>query len=96
LLRRLATPEDKIAALVDWPAHRELFTPAEQAALTFADHMTHDAHSVDEAIWTELRSHFEYGEVVEIAATVGLFNYFNRFNEALHVEVTPPGKPPAP
>lgn len=91
MLRRLDTSDEKIAALADWPAHRDLFTEAEQAALTFSDAVTHDAHSVDDAIWTELRRHFDYGEVVEVTAAVGLFNYFNRFNEALRVEITPPG-----
>jgi len=91
LLRRLATPDDKIAALADWQSRRELYTPAEQAALDYADRVTRDAHSVDDATWTELRRHFDYGEVVEITAAVGLFNYFNRFNEALRVEITPPG-----
>ncbi|HMA35448.1 MAG TPA: carboxymuconolactone decarboxylase family protein, partial [Chloroflexia bacterium] len=86
MLRRLDTPAAKIAALAEWTAHRDLFTPAEQAALEFADRMTRDAHSVDDATWAALRRHFDYGEVVEIAAAVGLFNYFNRFNEALHME----------
>jgi alkylhydroperoxidase family enzyme len=96
LLRRLETPAEKIAALADWPAHRDVFTPAELAALEFSDRMTRDPHSIDDATWAALRAHFEYGEVVEIAATVGLFNYYNRFNEALRVEITPPGTPPAP
>ena len=81
-------PAAQIAALDDWPAHRDLFSPAEQAALAFADQMTVSGLAVDEATWAELRRHFDEGEIVEIAAAVGLFAYFNRFNDALHMQIT--------
>jgi alkylhydroperoxidase family enzyme len=68
--------------------HAELFTPAERAALTLAERMTTDAHGVDEEVWAELRTHWDEGQIVELAAVIGLFNYFNRFNDALHVPVT--------
>jgi alkylhydroperoxidase family enzyme len=70
--------------------HAELFTPAERAALTLAERMTTDAHGVDEEVWAELRTHWDEGQIVELAAVIGLFNYFNRFNDALRVDVTPP------
>ena len=44
--------------------------------------------SVDDAFWAELRKHFDEGEIVELLAAIGLFNYFNRFNNALHMEPT--------
>ena len=40
------------------------------------------------------KAHFDDGQIVELAAVIGLFNYFNRFNDALRVEITPPGMPP--
>jgi alkylhydroperoxidase family enzyme len=43
---------------------------------------------VDEGLWADLRRHFDEGEVVELAAAIGLFNYFNRFNNALEMEPT--------
>jgi alkylhydroperoxidase family enzyme len=54
--------------------------------------MTRNATRVSDAVFTALREHFDEGEVVEIACVVGLFAYFNRFNEALHVEPTQPGE----
>jgi len=39
-----------------------------------------------------LRAFYTEGEVVEIAAVVGVFNYFNRFNDALGMEPTKPGE----
>ena len=68
--------------------HRDMFTPAELAALAFAERMTTDAHGVSEDIWIDLTEHFDEGQIIEIAAVIGLFNYFNRFNIALEIPVT--------
>ena len=67
---------------------RSDFTEQEKAALRFAERMTRESHNVDEALWADLRRHFDEGEVVELAAAIGLFNYFNRFNNALEMEPT--------
>jgi alkylhydroperoxidase family enzyme len=48
--------------------------------------MTLDAHGVKDEIFAELRKHFDEGEIVELASVIGLYNYFNRFNEALRME----------
>jgi len=50
--------------------------------------MAADAHSIDEVLWAELRRHFDEGELVELLAAIGLFHYFNRFNDALQMEPT--------
>jgi len=50
--------------------------------------MTSDSNGVDDELWRELRGHYSEGEVIELAAAIGLFNYFNRFNNALRVEPT--------
>ena len=50
--------------------------------------MTLDSNHVDEPLWSELRKHFDEGQVVELASVIGLFNYFNRFNNALEMEPT--------
>jgi alkylhydroperoxidase family enzyme len=54
--------------------------------------MTRDARSIGDDVFAELRRHFDEGEVVEIACVVGLFAYFNRFNDALQTEPTEPGE----
>ena len=73
--------------------HEHLFTPAERAALALAERMTTDAKGVDEEVWASVREHFDEGQIIELAAVIGLFNYFNRFNDALHVDLTlPPPK----
>ncbi|MGH9523423.1 MAG: carboxymuconolactone decarboxylase family protein [Terriglobales bacterium] len=60
----------------------------EKTALRFAERMTLDSNNVDEALWAQLREHFDEGEVVELASAIGLFNYFNKFNNALQMEPT--------
>ncbi len=68
------------------------FTDAEKAALAYAEQLTLDAHGVSDALFARLRTHFDEGEIVEISAMAGLFNYFNRVNDALQMEPTKPGE----
>ena len=42
--------------------------------------------------YAELRSFYSEGEIVELLCAIGLFNYFNRFNNALKMEPTKPGE----
>jgi alkylhydroperoxidase family enzyme len=56
--------------------------------LRFAERVTLDSNNVDEQLWTELRKHFDEGQIVELTMAAGLFNYFNRFNNALQMEPT--------
>ena len=67
---------------------RDDFTPAEKAAIELAERETLRPHSVDDEFWAELRSHYSEGEIIELAAAIGLFNYFNRFNDVLKMEPT--------
>ncbi len=56
--------------------------------------MTLDAHNYTDLDFARLRSFYSEGEVVELMAAIGLFNYFNRFNDVLQMEPTKPGLPP--
>ena len=44
---------------------------------------------MDEELWDELQSHFDDGELVEITTVIGLFNFFNRFADALQIDPPP-------
>lgn len=79
--------EDQIRDLANFEQRAD-FTAREKAALRLAECVTRDARTVDEPLWTELRRHFDEGEAVELLAAIGLFNYFNRFNDALMMEPT--------
>ena len=68
------------------------FTGAEKAALAYAKQLTLDARALDDDLFARLRKHYDEGEIVEISAMAGLFNYFNRVNDALRMEPTKPGE----
>lgn len=67
---------------------RHPFPADQKAALLFADAMTGGPGELPDEVFTELQRHFSEPQIVEIATVIGLFNYFNRFNNALHVEIT--------
>jgi alkylhydroperoxidase family enzyme len=50
--------------------------------------MTTDSSAVDDELWSEVREHFDEGETVELAVAIGLFNYFNIFNNTMRMEPT--------
>lgn len=87
MARRHGWSDEQINDLANFRSRAD-FTAAEKAALELAERATLDPNGVDEAFWSELRRHYDEGEVIELLAAIGLFNYFNRFNNALHMEPT--------
>jgi len=64
------------------------FTPAEKAAIAFGEELTLHPKGVAEPVFAELRKHWNERQIVEITAVACLFNSFNRFNNALGVDLT--------
>ena len=91
LAKGLGWSDDQLAHLAQWSG-RDDFTAAEKAALWLAETVTRDAHAVSDSQFAELRSFYSEGEIVELLCAIGLFNYFNRFNNALRMEPTKPGE----
>ncbi|WP_263381305.1 carboxymuconolactone decarboxylase family protein [Granulicella arctica] len=89
IARRLGWTDDQIIALEN-AAGSDAFTEAEKVAIHLAEVMTLNAHGYTEADFKRLRSFYDEGEVVELMAAIGLFNYFNRFNDLLEMEPTQP------
>ena len=87
MARRLGWSEEQLKDLANFEQRTD-FTDKEKAALRLAERVTRDSRSVDDQLWAEVRKHFDEGEVVELLSTIGLFNYFNRFNDALLMEPT--------
>lgn len=85
LARQLGVSEALLDALYRINEHRHLFSGSELVALRFAEIMTTGAREVDETLWDELQLHFDDGEIIELAAVIGLFNFFNRFADALQI-----------
>ncbi|GAC1657159.1 MAG: hypothetical protein NVS9B12_09120 [Vulcanimicrobiaceae bacterium] len=88
LLRRLGVEQAMLDGLWEY-ASSPRFSGAERAALAAAVALTREPRGLPDAVWEELRKHYDDGEIVEIICSIGLFNYFNRFNNALQVELTP-------
>ncbi len=86
MARRFGTTEEELAALER--GDLTVFTPRERTALEFAEKLTLDSNQVSDDLFRELRSFFNEGEIIEIAAVAGIFNYFNRVNNALQMEPT--------
>lgn len=61
---------------------------ADAAAIRYAEMATPTGSIVDEAVYEGLARYWAPEQVVEITAVIALFNYFNRFAEALHIPVT--------
>ncbi len=60
--------------------------------MSYAKQLTLDAHAINDEFFAKLRSVYDEGEIVEISAMAGMFNYFNRVNDALRMEPTKPGE----
>jgi alkylhydroperoxidase family enzyme len=96
LARRLGAKDPWIAAVrrespEDGPATPATLDGVEdswQAAIRYAEYVTESGHAVADAVYRSLAEHWDEGQLVEITLVAGLFAYFNRFNDALHVEVT--------
>jgi uncharacterized peroxidase-related enzyme len=89
ICKRLGWTDTQLEALKDAPASSD-FTEAERVAIHLAEVMTLDAHNYTALDFARLRSFYSEGEVVELMAAIGLFNYFNRFNDILEMEPTQP------
>ncbi len=100
MARRLGWPEAILTQLADFErlepgesaAEKPSLGAAEKLALRLAEAMTLGAQAMSDDLYAGLRRHFDEGQIVELAAVIGLFNYFNRFNNALEMAPTQPGE----
>ena len=86
MARRLGATPERLADVER--GSYESFEPAWASALAFADAMTRIAQPPDSAAFRDLSQHWSPSQIVEIVAVIGLFNYFNRFAEALTIPPT--------
>ncbi len=62
-----------------------MFSDAEKAALRFAESMCERSVNVPDAVFEELRRHFDEKAIVELTAMIALENMRARFNRALQI-----------
>jgi uncharacterized peroxidase-related enzyme len=89
ICKRLGWTDHQLEALKDAAPSQE-FTDAEKVAIHLAEVMTLYPHGYTADDFQRLRSFYSEGEVIELMASIGLFNYFNRFNDVLEMEPTKP------
>lgn len=59
------------------------YTEGERAALDFAIAAASQPNGVTEAMFAEMRKYWTEGQIVEIAAVVAVFGFFNRWNDTM-------------
>jgi len=77
--------EAKMRHVADWRAST-LFSAAERAALEYAERMTITGQRVDDALFDQVKQHFDEAQIVELTAAVALENFRSKFNVPLQVE----------
>lgn len=74
-------------ALADWRPST-LFSERERAVLAYADTMTRDI-AVPDAVFAELKRHFNPREIVELTVLIGTYNMNARVLQALELDLEP-------
>jgi alkylhydroperoxidase family enzyme len=74
-------------ALADWRASK-YFSARERAALAYADTMTCDI-AVPDAVFAEVKRHFDARRIVELTVLVGSYNMNARVVQALELDLEP-------
>ena len=85
--RAVGFSDDQIAAIEGDYQASELFTPAEKAAIAWAECLTLRTYRQKPEVMTELKKHFSNEQIVEITMVSGFFNFWNRFTDGLQVDI---------
>ena len=79
--------KEQCDALADWRSS-PFFSERERAALAYADAMTRDV-DVPDAVFSELRKHFNERQIVELTVLIGTYNMHTRVGQALQIDPEP-------
>ena len=77
--------DEKLAAIADY-VENPLFSPAERAALRYAEEMTRSSVDVPDEVFEDLKRQFNTEQIVDLTITIAMENMRARFNRALQVE----------
>jgi len=78
--------DEKIRAVWEFETSK-LFSEAERAALRLAYHAALVPNEACEEDFEALKNHYSDEEIVEIVASIALFGYLNRWNDAMATEL---------
>ena len=77
--------DERLAAVANWH-ESTLFSEAERVALDYAERMTITGQKVDDALFAQLKLHYNEAQIVELTAAIALENFRSKFNPALGIE----------
>ncbi|MCC7341987.1 MAG: carboxymuconolactone decarboxylase family protein [Bryobacterales bacterium] len=80
----LGVSDEKILALPEY-ATSPHYSPAERVALRYADAITLSDRDVDDALFAELRAHYDEEQILELTASIAWENASSKFNRALRI-----------
>jgi uncharacterized peroxidase-related enzyme len=83
------TQEQLDALEQDQWAASPLFSQAEKLIIAYATHITQDARRVPDDLFETLRATFSEAQIVELTVRIGMCSFFNRFNDALRLDIEP-------
>ena len=76
--------DEKLLALENY-ATSTLFDAGEIAALKYADAMTLSDQDVTDGIFSDLRTHYDDNQIVELTEVIAWENASSKFNRALRI-----------
>ena len=80
--------DDLIAAIDGDFEASDLFTPAEKAAINWAEVLTEKAYRGENPqAMPELKKHYNDAQIVEITMVSCFFNFWNRFADGLQIDI---------
>ncbi len=85
-LKRGATPE-QVASIDSFETGP--FTEKEKAGFRYASLLHQSGHAVNDQAFQTVCTHFNAPQIVELTGVAAAFEFFSRFNSALHIPVTP-------
>jgi len=74
--------EEKLAAIWEFETS-DLFSEAERSAIRFAQASSSVPNMVTDADFDDLKKHFTEYQIVEMLSIIGLYGFFNRWNDTL-------------
>ncbi|MGO1498134.1 carboxymuconolactone decarboxylase family protein [Agrococcus casei] len=67
----------------------DAFDELDRAVIAYAEQVTADANRVDDALFAQLRTHFDDKQVLELTMRITTCTFFNKFNDVLRLDVEP-------
>jgi alkylhydroperoxidase family enzyme len=87
--------EDDVAALPRWPSS-SAFSPAERAAIAYAEQYVMDPHELTDDHFATLHEHLDEPALATLSLAVAMFDALARFRLALGIEPVGPEPTPMP